>query len=302
MISVLLALLSLLVTAGAMLRIVPLLRARNKRLVAERMHGPLSDASGAVGFSLLCSDVRRTGQIENLLSSEYDRCEVIVVLDAWQRRALFETLAARYRMIRVDWHPSDELPVHGVRSMWRSRQRCFRRIVLLDRPRDNRADDWNAAASVASYDWLLPLHDGQYMLPGTLERLAVEIGEEQCDALRSWSGEPVALLNREAVASAGGFGKHPLRRIPRRKRRTLWEPLFYRPQLQTRHRRWRQWAAAVLLGGIAATILTECWALAALLLATAAAWSATACAARLLAEMAGRDIHGKISVKNFTDL
>lgn len=301
MISFSIALFSLLVTIGALLRVVPLVRARNERLLVERMHGPVSDAAGSVGFSLLCSGVRRLGQVENLLSSEYDRCEVIVVLDVWQQRGLFESLAARYRMIRVEWLPSDELPVRGVRSMWRSRRRCFRRLVLLDRPGDTPAGDWNAAASVAAYDWLLPVRDGQYMLPGALERLAVAAGQEGPAALRSLTGEPCVLLHRERVVAAGGFAGRPLRRIPRRERRMLWEPLFYRPQLRTRHR-WRAWAAAVLAGAIVATVAMKFWTPAVLLLAVAAAWSAAACSAQLLAAMAGREVRSKISVKNFTDL
>jgi len=156
-------------------------------------------------------------------------------------------------MIRVDYLPSDELPVHGVRSMWRSRQRCFRRLVLLDRPEDSAADDWNAAASVASYDWLIPVRDGQYMLPGALERLAAEAGQERTQLVRSWMGHPFALFDRERVAAAGGFGNRPVRQVPRRHRRLLWEPLFYRPQTKSGHRKWQPWAALALGGAIAAT-------------------------------------------------
>lgn len=299
MIALLVSLFSLAVVAEALLRIVPLLRARNKRRVVERMHGPTSDAAGSAGFSLLCSGVRRPGQIENLLSSEYDRYEIIVVLDVWRQRMLFETLAARYRMIRVDWHPADELPAEGVRSMWRSRRRCFRRLVLLDRPCDTPAHDLDAAASVAAYDWLLPVHDGQYMLPGALERLAVEVGERRPGVIRSRAGEPFALFDRERVVAAGGFGARPLRSVPRRERRMLWEPLFYRPQRHGSRRRWRPWAAAALLGGIAAALLTQHWTLAVLLLTAAVAWSTATCAAQLLTGMAGRSVSSRIRVKNF---
>ncbi len=295
------ALFSLAVIALTGTWIAILLRARNKHLLIDRMHGQVSDAEGNIGFSLLCSGVQRLGQIENLLSSEYDRCEVIAVLDAWQQRLLFEKLAARYRMIRVDYLPSDELPVHGVRSMWRSRQRCFRRLVLLDRPEDSAADDWNAAASVASYDWLIPVRDGQYMLPGALERLAAEAGQERTQLVRSWMGHPFALFDRERVAAAGGFGNRPVRQVPRRHRRLLWEPLFYRPQAKSGHRKWRPWAALALGGAIAATAATGHWVLTVLLLDAATAWSAAACADQLLAAMAGRTAGCKIGVKNFTD-
>lgn len=189
MIAAVVCFVSLTAVAGACWLVLPLLRARNKRLLAARMFGTSCDASGTIGFSLLCSGVRRLSQIENLLSSEYVRSEVVVVADASLRRAFFESLIARYRMIRVEYLPSDEFPVQHVRSMWRSRRRCFRRLVLLDRSEDTSADDWNAAASVASYDWLIPVRDGQYLLPGVLERLSVEAGQGHpgaVGALRSW--------------------------------------------------------------------------------------------------------------------
>ncbi len=235
MIAAVVCFVSLAAVAGACWLVLPLLRARNKRLLAARMFGTSCDASGTIGFSLLCSGVRRLSQIENLLSSEYVRSEVVVVADASLRRAFFESLIARYRMIRVEYLPSDEFPVQHVRSMWRSRRRCFRRLVLLDRSEDTSADDWNAAASVASYDWLIPVRDGQYLLPGVLERLSVEAGQGHpgvVGALRSWVGGSFALLSRDAVAAAGGFGPGFLRKIPCHVRRWLWEPFFYRPEFR----------------------------------------------------------------------
>ena len=230
--------------------------------------------------------------------------EVVVVADASLRRAFFESLIARYRMIRVEYLPSDEFPVQHVRSMWRSRRRCFRRLVLLDRSEDTSADDWNAAASVASYDWLIPVRDGQYLLPGVLERLSVEAGQGHpgaVGALRSWVGGSFALLSRDAVAAAGGFGPGFLRKIPRHARRWLWEPFFYRPEFRRGSSRWRFLGVAALGCAIFAALWYGWWVLAALLLAGAVVLCAVACAGLLLADMAGRKVPCKIDVKNFTE-
>lgn len=304
MIRALVCLLSLAAVAAACLWVFPLLRARNKRLLALRMYGTSCDASGNIGFSLLCSGVRRLSQVENLLSSEYVRSEAVVVVDALRRRVFFETLVARYRLIRVEYLPSDEFPVRGVRSMWRSRRRCFRRLVLLDRPEDTAADDWNAAASVASCEYLIPVRDGCCLLPGVLERLSVEVGQwgpATVGAVRSWVGGPFVLVSREAVAAAGGFGRGFLRRIPRRMRHRLWEPVFFRPEFRADVSRWRFLGAWALGCTILAALLAGWWAVAALLLAGAVLWCAAACSARLVADMAGRKIRCKIGVKNFTE-
>lgn len=130
-------------------------------------------------------------------------------------------------MIRVEWTFAGELEVTGVRALGRSRKRCFRRLVLVDRVFDGAAGDLDAAAAVATYDYLLPVGRGQCLLPGTVERLVAELGSEppgSLDLVRSHLGEPAVLLSREALVAAGGFGMRPLRGIPRSRRRTLWEP------------------------------------------------------------------------------
>ena len=221
-------------TAACVGALLPLIsRARSKRLLLNAVRRASSDAPDGIGISVLCSGVTDAAQIENLLSPEYSRYEVIVVLDARRHAAEFAALTARYRMIRVEWVCSGELEVSGVRALGRSRRRCFRRLVLVDRAQDSEAGDFDAAASVATYDYLLPVRAGCFLLPGSVERLVAELGEGRpgsLDLIRSPLGEPAALLSREAVVAAGGFGMRPLRGIPRCRRRMLWEPLLAAPR------------------------------------------------------------------------
>ena len=225
-------------TAACVGALLPLIsRARSKRLLLNAVRRASSDAPDGIGISVLCSGVTDAAQIENLLSPEYSRYEVIVVLDARRHAAEFAALTARYRMIRVEWVCSGELEVSGVRALGRSRRRCFRRLVLVDRARDSEAGDFDAAASVATYDYLLPVRAGCFLLPGSVERLVAELSEGRpgsLDLIRSPLGEPAALLSREAVVAAGGFGMRPLRGIPRCRRRMLWEPLLAAPRSGTR--------------------------------------------------------------------
>ena len=127
-------------TAACVGALLPLIsRARSKRLLLNAVRRASSDAPDGIGISVLCSGVTDAAQIENLLSPEYSRYEVIVVLDARRHAAEFAALTARYRMIRVEWVCSGELEVLGVRALGRSRRRCFRRLVLVDRARDSEA-------------------------------------------------------------------------------------------------------------------------------------------------------------------
>ena len=188
-------------------------------------------------------------------------------------------------MIRVEWACSGELEVSGVRALGRSRRRCFRRLVLVDRAWDSEAGDFDAAASVATYDYLLPVRTGCFLLPGTVERLVAELGEGRpgsLDLIRSPLGEPAALLSREAVVAAGGFGMRPLRGIPRGRRRRLWEPLLAAPRSGIRMPGWlRGLAAAALAAAFVAAAAAGWWTAAAALATLALVWAGGEYAARL---------------------
>lgn len=263
------------------------LRACNRRRLLRSMHGVASDAPDDIGISILCTGVDDPAQLENLLSSEYARYEVIAVLDSRRHPERFERLAARYRMIGVEPTRTDELPVTGIRGMSRSRRRCYRRLVLIDRAHDTPDGDLLAAAAAASFDYLLPVHRGQYLLDDAIVRLVAELGSYPRNGLRlvrSCLGVPLLLLHREAVVAAGGFGPRALRTIPRKARKMLWEP-FFRPPRRRRNRiRWRLIAGATLASVVLASALAGHWLLTALLFSAAAAWCATTCAERVFAE------------------
>ena len=220
-------------TAACVGALLPLIsRARSKRLLLNAVRRASSDAPDGIGISVLCSGVTDAAQIENLLSPEYSRYE-----------------------------------------------------VLVDRAQDSEAGDFDAAASVATYDYLLPVRAGCFLLPGSVERLVAELGEGRSgslDLIRSPLGEPAALLSREAVVAAGGFGMRPLRGIPRCRRRMLWEPLLAAPRSGTRMPgRLRGLAAASLAAAFAAAAAAGWWTSAAALATLALVWAGGECAARL---------------------
>ncbi|MDE6569771.1 MAG: hypothetical protein K2K43_04020 [Alistipes sp.] len=249
------------VVAAACAFVGAVLRGRNKRLLLGRMHGIGSSLSEEFGISVLCSGVGTPECIEALLKSEYTRFEAVVVLDAAGASEAFARLTARYRMIRVEWRGSQEFPEIVVRSLWRSRRRSCRRLVLVDRPQGPEfapADDWNAAAAVAAYDYLLPVDGRTCLLPDAVTRLVAELGEHPYGTVawvRSYVGAAVSLVAREAVLAAGGFGADWRRGIGRRNRIGLWEPLAYRTDRPHAAKRCRYatWGLGLLVvGGLAA--------------------------------------------------
>ncbi len=289
------------------------MRARNARRLAMGRHGAALAASDGPGISVLCSGVRRPAQLENLLATELVRYEVVAAVDAAHYPACFEMLVGRYRMIRVEYVPSDEFPACGVRSVWRSRKRCYRRLVLLDRAATTPEEDFDAAASVAAYDWLAPVRGSESMVPGAMERLAEVLdGAEpgKIGAVRSWPGEADAVVQREVVAAAGGFGAQPGRHVPRGRRRTLWEPVLYERRFAAAgKKRGLGLAACLLAAGIVAAVVVERWDAAAALLAAAVLLCASVLVKLAATDGAGAELRNvkiwrrkgcKMSVKNFT--
>lgn len=197
-------------------------------------HGVLYDAIEQIGISALVVDRCTLQRLDALLAVEYPRYEVILTLRRARDPILFEELIDRFRLIRVEYKPSGELPVAGVRGLYRSRKRRFRRLVLLDiGPRLARNERLNAAADVATYEYLLPIPSGATLRVGAVEGVACAVDRLQgvsFDRLRSWVGLPARLEVRASVVAAGGF-----RRLPRPwSGRWLPGPIFSSPAA-----RWR---------------------------------------------------------------
>lgn len=227
------SLLVLLAVASLLLciRVVRVVRAVSKRrLLAESFRSTV-DAADGPGISILCGSVDRR-RLENLLGTEYPRCEVVVTMDANYDHAAFRAIVERFRMARVTHSLSHEIPAVGIRALYRSQDRRFRRLILIDKLSTTESDDRNAAACYASFDYLLPLPDGCMMLDDAVERLVVAVCEYEADdvaVIRTDVGPATALYRREDVVSAGGFGSGALARLPHRRMRTLHEPLVWCP-------------------------------------------------------------------------
>ncbi len=287
-------------------------RAASKRHLLEVTGALTGDAAGGVGISVLCSGMVAPDCIERLLAVEYAHYEVIAVLDRERFPEVFARLVSRYRMIRVAGTGCGDLPVRGVRSLERSRRRGFRRLVLIDRAWDGAAGDFDAAADVADYEYLLPFRCDGELLPEAIERLAAEAGEFPpgvAARIRAPLGVPLTLYAREAVVAAGGFGDRPARRVPRRYRRVVWEPLCAPLQPVRRMPRAMGWLVAMLLvGGLWLAVSAGSWRIVAVLLTVALSWTVMACIrmqlVRVLGERAERACGGvstfvKFQVKNF---
>lgn len=211
---------------------------RKGRMLAS-CHGYGSEAMSQTGVSVVVSGVRSEREIEQRLSSEYWRYEVIVVVDSTLDAQLLHRLCHKYSLIRVNFPTVDELSIDGAPRLYRSRQRRYRRLVVVDRLHRSRADDWNCGVVVASFDRIVPLESDRFLLPDALPRWVMELHESgecrnevlaaQVAPTHFFDRRRVAMFARSAVIAEGGFvGEHPRVKMIRRLRgRLLSLPLAY---------------------------------------------------------------------------
>ena len=184
------------------------------------------DNSSCVGITLVArGDLSR---LDNLLSVTYPHYEVVFVVDSTTCREEFCSVLMRYRMIGVNAVTSDELSVKGVRMLYRSRLRGFRRLVIVDRESSLKSDDLDAAVAVASCDYILPVEDDAVLCERAVERLAAEVMEEserRVSLVMSTFGRQLMLLSRERIVSVGGFANHPESSLPVGESKIVFAPL-----------------------------------------------------------------------------
>lgn len=234
--------------------------ARLRRLWLERMHGARNGTFG-LGISALVADGVDEERLARLLGVEYDHFEVVAVVDGERDALLVERLMARYHLIRVAWHPSGELSVREVQGLYRSRKRRFRRLVVVDCRAEQRILRLNAAADVASYDYLMPLVEGREPLKGAVERLVTELALRPLDSVDQICLLPTfttLVWRRTALVRVGGFVCRPLTVVSPPHRILRWESPLTTGCRRGLRMRWSV-AAVVLVLSVAEGVMAGQW-------------------------------------------
>ena len=204
-------------SALALVRTARIARAIEHQALLENDITGCCESLGFVGCSVICTSVSDIAHITRLLGQEYGRYEVVVVLDSAQHTAEFDNIARHFNMVRVNCSSTLELPSVRIDQLYRSRQRSYRRLILVDAPYRSAYDDMNAGAMVASYDYILPIGATSSLRPRAIENLAIILCSTKargCSWIRSRSSSDVLFL-RTAVIEAGGFSPDILQRCDR---------------------------------------------------------------------------------------
>lgn len=218
------------ISSSILIRTLRIVNATRRRdIITDDIAGSC-ESLGFVGCSVICSGVKDIEHITELLGQDYDRYEVIVVLDSTLYPDEFRTITAHYRMIRVNCSPNDELPTAVIRNLYRSRQRSFRRLILVDREFLDIYHDLDAATAVASYNYLLPLGHDMHLCNKAMESIAIALSEQAEQRIELFFSPTTEsyIFRRDAVISAGGFSPHIIRQIPSALRLKTYTPLTFK--------------------------------------------------------------------------
>ena len=120
--------------ATALFRTIRIVRAiEHQTLLCNDITG-CCESLGFVGCSVVCTSVSDLQQINSLLGQEYGRYEVVIVLDSTLHAEAFDLLVRHFKMVRVNCASTQELPSVLINNLYRSRQRSYRRLILVDAP------------------------------------------------------------------------------------------------------------------------------------------------------------------------
>lgn len=202
LISILLLLLSVVLLIGAILFVVLWHRAYRKSVMVNMLH----EGIGHVGVSAVVEYPDTPQPLLALLEEEYPRSEAVIITDLQHFLSPFGELIQRFQLMRVN-----HSHLEGVRSLFRSRHRAFRRVVMVDLPIEHRHRAFDIAKEVATYDYILQLHGESIVARNTLAYCANIIASHRATKMLSMRSIVGAEAHLERCDTSGDQDKINLR-------------------------------------------------------------------------------------------
>ncbi len=171
---------------------------------------------GFFGCSVLCPTIKNIRQIEMLLSCDYPRFEVIITLNPEREKELFLAVIKNYKLVKVNSSCPQEIDSPEITSLYRSRLRGYRRLIVITSDASNNYEALNTALNIASYDFIIPVSSNRYFHPHAITSLAIDLSQApDSPKLMVCNGVvPCHIFQRDALIGRGGFSADILKKIP----------------------------------------------------------------------------------------
>lgn len=186
LISLLLLLLSALMLVGSVVYEVWWHRTYRRVPLVHLLHEDIAH----IGISAVVIYPKTSAPLVALLEESYARSEAVVVADL-QENPRLDALIYRYGLVKVG---SSHLV--GVRALYRSRKRVYRRVTVVDLPTEHRLQAEKVGREVASYDNILYLNGESIVEPNVITYCANVVAQHHLSK---------GVLLRSAVGAAARF-------------------------------------------------------------------------------------------------
>ena len=138
------------VVCAAIVRTTRLAKALRRQHYIQRCINFCDSPIGFFGCSVLCPTIKNIRQVEMLLSCDYPRYEVIITLNPDREKELFLAVIKNYKLVKVNSTCPQEIDAPEITSLYRSRLRGYRRLIVITSDASNNYEALNTALNIAS--------------------------------------------------------------------------------------------------------------------------------------------------------
>ena len=204
------------VVCAAVFRTTRLAKALRRQHYIQRCINFCDSPIGFFGCSVLCPTIKNIRQIEMLLSCDYPRYEVIITLNPEREKELFLAVIKNYKLVKVNNTCPQEIDSPEITSLYRSRLRGYRRLIVITSDASNNYEALNTALNIASYDYIIPISSNRYFHPLAITSLVIDLSQapDNPELIVCDGAVPCFVFQRDALIGRGGFSADILKKIP----------------------------------------------------------------------------------------
>lgn len=169
-------LLSLLFISVALIGVHNFIDEHRRRMLLYDNESAHSSEGTSIGISVIVSGYDSRQSIQQWLSIDYARYEVIIICDFTRQPAATELLSL-YTLTRVDHSATGELTYFAPRALYRSKERRYNKLIVIDRCSTTLSDDFNCGTELCSHPYVIAMNRWSMLHDDALHRLALEIQE-----------------------------------------------------------------------------------------------------------------------------